>query len=199
MLARAGANRMVLGRSLAADRAAGEVTYYPHASALEAPSVFPPAGRRVPAAYGAFHLEAMDAHGAWVAHAIDYVRLLAALDGSRPPALLSPASLALLTARPAPPVSVETPAYYGLGINVRPMKGETGTGANWWHSGSLTGTITYQVRLADGWSWAAFFNSRPKDSRPFTSEIDRSINAALRALPAPAEGDLFAQFPSAGK
>ena len=110
---------------------------------------------------------------------------------------MSGTALVALTARPAPPVSVDTAAYYGLGLQVRPIRGAIGTGANWWHGGSLPGTITYAVRLANGWSWAAFFNSRPKESGPFSSEIDRSINAALAASPPPAEGDLFAQFASA--
>lgn len=82
-------------------------------------------------------------------------------------------------------------AYYGFGINVRPIRGATGLGANWWHAGSLTGTITYQVRLASGWTWAAFFNSRPSDSRAMSAALDKSINATLAASSPPAEGDLF--------
>ncbi len=194
VLAKAGATHMAIGRSLLEGREMAEVKYYPFASAPLASPVFPELKGRVPGPYGGFHLEAMDAHGAWIANAIDYVRLLTAVDGSRPPALLSEPTLTALTARPAAPVSVDSAAYYGFGIQVRPIHGSIGTGANWWHSGSLPGTITYQVRLANGWSWAAFFNSRPKDSRPFSSEIDRSINAALAASQTPATGDLFPQF-----
>lgn len=192
----AGITRLVLGRTLAADRAPGEVAYLSPAEARPVPSVFRAGPKSVPPPYGGFHLEAMDAHGAWIATATDYVRLLAALDGSRAPALLTRASLDLLTARPAPPVSVGTATYYGLGIQVRPINGATGAGANWWHSGSLPGTATYMVRLARGWSWAAFFNSRPAELRPMQSELDRVLNATLTGLTAPATGDLFA---TAGK
>jgi CubicO group peptidase (beta-lactamase class C family) len=194
VLAKAGAMHLQLGRSLAADRLPDEVVYYPFASAPSSRSVFPPLKAEVPPPYGGFHLEAMDAHGAWLAHTIDYVRLLGALDGSRGAPLLAPSSIDLLTARPAAPVSVDAAAYYGLGIQVRPVRG-AGTGANWWHSGSLPGSMTYAVRLASGWSWAAFFNSRPRDSRPFQSEIDRSINAALAAVTPPSSGDLFTELP----
>ncbi len=191
LFTKAGATHLLLGRTFAADRAPGEVTYYDYPSASRSNSVFPPLRQRVAAPYGGFNLEAMDAHGAWLANAIDYVRLLSALDGSRRPALLSGTSLETMTARPASPVSVDAPAYYACGLQVRPIRGATSTGANWWHGGSLPGTITYQVRLANGWSWAAFFNSRPKESRPFTAEIDKSINAALIASTPPETGDLF--------
>lgn len=197
VLAKAGATHMAIGRSLPSDRAVGEVRYHPFAAAPLSAPVFPALTGGVAAPYGGFHLEAMDAHGAWIANAIDYVRLLAAVDGTRPPALVAGPALVTLTARPAPPVSVDTAAYYGLGLQVRPIRGAIGTGANWWHGGSLPGTITYAVRLANGWSWAAFFNSRPEESGPFSSEIDRAINAALAASPPPTEGDLFVQFASA--
>ena len=192
LLGPAGVTGFALGRSLAEDRAAGEVAYFSPPNARPVPSVFPIGNKSVLPPYGGFHLEAMDAHGAWITTATDYVRLLAALDGSRSPALLTGASLELLTARPAPPVSVATETYYGLGIQVRPVNGATGSGANWWHSGSLPGTATYMVRLARGWSWAAFFNSRPSELRPMQAELDRRLNATLVALTAPATGDLFA-------
>ncbi len=193
LLAPAGATRFALGRTLAADRAPQEVTYYAHRGLRPVRSVVVPRGPLVSQPYGDFYLEAMDSHGAWIATATDYVRFVCALDGSRPPALLSAVSLTQLTARPAPPVSVGAAAYYGFGIQVRPVNGHTGTGANWWHSGALVGTSTYQVRLANGWSWAAFFNTRPQDSGAMNGELDRAINVALAASTPPADGDLWAQ------
>jgi len=196
VFAPAGIRQMRLGHSRAADRAPGEVTYYGFAGETSARSVFAAPGSPVSPPYGAFNLEAMDSHGGWLGNTIDYVRLIAALDGMRPPALLTPASLVELTARPAPPVSVNAPVYYGAGIDIRPVRGSAPTGANWWHGGALPGTITYQVRRADGWSWAAFFNSRPRDSGAFSSEIDRSVNASLTKIPPPQSGDLFEKFTS---
>jgi hypothetical protein len=133
----------------------------------------------------------MDAHGQWVMSATDHLRFLCALDGSRKPALLSPASITLLTERPAPPLAQDTAAFYGLGTQVRPINGRSGLGANWWHGGSLPGTITYSVRLASGWSWVALFNTRPPKSDNFSGDIDKAINAALRAVTPPVTGDLF--------
>ena len=66
----AGVTRMRLGRSLLADRAPGEVRYYDLATVN---SVFP-GGGAVPLPYGGFNIEAMDAHGGWVASVIDLLR-----------------------------------------------------------------------------------------------------------------------------
>ncbi len=188
----AGARHLALGHSLLNQRSDDEVHYYAYAEFKSARSVFPPFGTMVPPPYGSFNLEAMDSHGGWIASAADYLRLTTALDGSRPPALLRDASIAALTARPAPPVSVDTAAYYGFGLQIRPVNGRGGKGANWWHGGALTGTVTHQVRLASGWSWVAFFNSRPKASTALPSELDKAINVALAATTPPASGDLFA-------
>lgn len=185
-----GITRAFLGRTAWDRRDPAELHYSEVPGAKTVRSVFPDISSLVPSPYGGFYLEAMDAHGQWVMRAVDYVRLLAALDGSRSPALLSPSSIALLTDRPAPPVSVGAAAYYGFGTQVRPIRGRSGTGANWWHGGSLPGTITYSVRLADGWSWVAFFNTRPAGG-DFSGDIDRSINAALHTITPPASGDLF--------
>lgn len=192
ILARAGVTRAFLGRTAWERRDPAEFRYHEQPGAAAVRSVFPATTTLVPAPYGGFHLEAMDAHGQWVMSAASYVRFIGHLDGTRRPALLPPASIALLTARPAPPLAQDSAAYYGLGTNVRPVNGRSGLGANWWHGGSLSGTITHAVRLASGWSWVACFNSRPPGSDNFTGELDRSINAALRGITPPAKGDLFA-------
>jgi N-acyl-D-amino-acid deacylase len=186
-----GVTRPFLGRTAWEQRDPAEFRYHEQPGIAPVRSVFPATRTSVPQPYGGFYLEAMDAHGQWVTSAADYLRFLCALDGSRPPALLSPASLALLTERPAAPLAQDSAAYYGLGTQVRPIHGRSGLGANWWHSGSLSGTITYSVRLASGWSWVAFFNTRPPKSDNFSGDIDKSINAALRAVTPPATGDLF--------
>ena len=186
-----GVTRPFLGRTAWEQRHPAEFRYHEPPSATAVRSVFPTTQASVPQPYGGFFLEAMDAHGQWVMSATDHLRFLCALDGSRKPALLSPASITLLTERPAPPLAQDTAAFYGLGTQVRPINGRSGLGANWWHSGSLPGTITYSVRLASGWSWVALFNTRPPKSDNFSGDIDKSINAALRAVTPPATGDLF--------
>ena len=186
-----GLTRPFLGRTAWEQRDPAEFRYHDQPNATSVRSVFPATRASVPQPYGGFYLEAMDAHGSWVTSAADYLRFVCALDGSRQPALLSPASIALLTERPAPPLAQDTAAFYGLGTQVRPINGRAGLGANWWHGGSLPGTITYSVRLASGWSWVAFFNTRPPKSDAFSGDIDKTLNAALRSVTPPSSGDLF--------
>jgi CubicO group peptidase (beta-lactamase class C family) len=193
VLAPAGAGRMLLGRTLPDGRAPGEVRYYDVPGAMLSVSAFPGSqDRLVPWPYGGFHLEAMDAHGGWAASVVDYLRYVTALDGSRMtgawnlPTLLGP-----MMGRPAPPVSEGSAFYYGMGWLVRPVQG----GANLWHAGSLPGTMTYVVRLANGVSWAAFFNTRVRDSDRFFRELDEQLNRTLGAIRSWPDHDLFSQLP----
>ncbi len=66
------------------------------------PSAFPGEGYAVPA-YGGTYLEALDAHGGWIASAEDLVRFVTAVDGQRGPALLAPATIQAMLDTPQPP------------------------------------------------------------------------------------------------
>ncbi len=68
----AGASDMCLGRTAERHALDGEVRYYDHPGA----SVLDGGRHRVARPYGGFHLEAMAAHGGWVASAIDLARFL---------------------------------------------------------------------------------------------------------------------------
>lgn len=116
-----------------------------------------------------FHLEAMDSHGGWIASALDLVKFANTLP-------LSSQALREIAARPALPLPRDTAAYYGLGWQIRPV----GNGANWWHTGSLPGTITLLVRTHHGYCWAVLFNSRPPD-RKLPGELDAGMWKALAA------------------
>ena len=94
----------------------------------ECRSVFPDVSEPVSWPYGGFYLEAMDSHGAWVASAIDLVRFVSALDGSRKPGLLKPATVRLIESRPPPPMPDDSPAYYGFGWSIRPVGSQRATG-----------------------------------------------------------------------
>jgi N-acyl-D-amino-acid deacylase len=67
-----------------------------------------------------------------------------------------------------------------MGFLIRPANGN----ANWWHTGSLDGTVTYVLRTWHGIVCTAFFNSRPPDSKALFAEIDRGMWKAIRAVPA---------------
>jgi CubicO group peptidase (beta-lactamase class C family) len=182
----AGITRMRLGRTRLAGRLPGEVRYYTPGDD-KAASVF--ANEREPVLwpYGGFYLNAMDSHGAWVGSAVDLVRFATALDGSRKPSLLKPETVRLIESRPPSPLPADSPTYYGLGWSVRPV----GNGANWWHNGSLPGTMSLLVRTHHGFAWAAVFNTRPRDDGEFQGELDGAIWKAVGRVRQWPEGDQF--------
>lgn len=192
VLGKAGITRAVQGRTFLEQRQPGEVRYYDYPGAPLVRSTHPPTTALVPAPYGGFALENRLASGAWLFTAIDYVRLLGAVDGSRPGAgILTPASLELLTERPGPPIVTSSVNHYGMGISLNTANGP-GLRANWFHDGALAGTSTYMVRFASGWSYAIFFNTRPNaQSDADTGDISAAMNAAFSATTPPATGDLF--------
>ena len=187
VLAPAGVTRMRLGRSLLADRAPGEVRYYDLGMVN---SVFPGVGA-VPVPYGGFNLEAMDAHGGWIGSTVDLLRFLTAVDRfSSRPDILTPASLELMTAKPASPLWDGSPVHYALGWLVRPTQG------NWWHGGSLPGTASFLVRTGTGVGWVTLFNARwMKPNSTFEAEIDQTMVEAINGVTVWPAHDLFMSFP----
>jgi N-acyl-D-amino-acid deacylase len=185
VLAPAGITRMRAGRTRLEDRAPDEVRYYDYPGAPPTRSVFD-ATAAVPAPYGGFALEHRGGQGGWIASAVDFVRFTLALDGTRGPAILTPASAALIEERPA---GLRGAAYYGMGWMIRP--GESG--ATWSHTGSVPGAASYVVRMPRGRVWVALFNSRPRDRDGFFAQLDRGMREAARESEWPAY-DLFERF-----
>ncbi len=192
-----GLQRMRLGATLDGRQAPGEVRYYTSGNGTTE-NVFPPgpgqAPEKVPWPYGGFHLEAMDAHGGWIASALDLARFAAALDDPQHSPLLKPATLATMYAPPPAPVSRKADgtleaSYYGCGWSVRPT-GANGQ-ANYWHNGSLPGTNTLLVRRSDGLSWAALFNQRSEDAQLSDSAIDPALHRAAGRVQTWPDGNLF--------
>jgi N-acyl-D-amino-acid deacylase len=157
VLAPIGITQMHLGRTRLADRQPDEVRYYQRGEPSLARSVFPDDQSSVPWPYGGFYLEAMDAHGGWVASAIDLARFVSALDPAHPSAILSPEMLATMLARPAAPLWEKSSDYYALGWRVRPTRSD----AAWWHTGSLPGSTAVLYRTSSGQVWAALLNASP--------------------------------------
>jgi N-acyl-D-amino-acid deacylase len=154
-----GATRTRLGRTL--ERAMDEVKYR-DAKPREGTAIMGPAfGKPVATPYGAWHLEAMDAHGGWISSATDLARFAAALDRPEKCPILRPASIEAMFARPAGRAGHDADGkpraiYYGLGWNVRPRD----RGRDTWHMGALDGTATVLARRHDGVNYAVLFNSR---------------------------------------
>lgn len=184
VLAPMGIRRMRLGASLERERAEGEVKYYTPNN-HQSPSVFPELPGQVPEPYGSFCLEAMDAHGGWLASAVDLARFAARLDTPAPNTFVKNEIQRLLYEPPAPPASRQPDGtladhFYGCGWLVRPV-GKDGR-ANYWHNGSLPGTYTLLVRRFDGLSWAVLFNQRSESSRLPDSAIDPALHRAADAV-----------------
>ncbi len=191
-----GIRRMQIGRSMEGFQAAGETRYYmPEGKDKPAANVFSKGPGKVPWPYGGFHLEAMDAHGGWIASAVDLARFAAAMDQPQKAGVLNAASNRELHRPPAAPVSRQDGRlkayYYGLGWLVRPK----GNGkANSWHGGSLPGTNTLLVRRWDGLSWAVLFNQRNRDKKLPDGAIDVAMHRAANAVKDWPKADLFEAF-----
>ena len=162
VLAPLGIQRMRIGRTLLKDRAPGEVRYYTAKDATGTAILGPDLGKPVPQPYGAWNLEAMDSHGAWIASAADLVRFGSAFQVPAKCKVLSAQSIALMFAPPVGKVGHRPDGkpkakYYACGWQVV----QVGDGQrNVFHTGSLPGTSTILVCRHDGLTWAALFNTR---------------------------------------
>jgi CubicO group peptidase (beta-lactamase class C family) len=191
LLEPAGIKRMRLGATLQA--APNEAHYYT-AGDLKGPSLFPDTPRQVAEPYGTFSVEVMDAHGGWVATAVEMVRFAALLDDPRTSPLLQPTTLdQMYMPPPAPAWRRKTgaleDAYYGCGWMVRLVGGNGG--ANYWHTGSLPGTSSLLVRRWDGLDWAVVFNQRSEDDKLPDGAIDGALHRAAAAVSRWPDHDLF--------
>ncbi len=196
VLAPIGIQRMRIGATLDGRQAHGAVRYYTSAHGL-AKNVFPGGDKEVPWPYGGFHLEAMDAHGGWIASVVDLARFAAALDGPGSSPLLKPETIRAMYAPPEPPAwraanGQLADAFYGCGWMVRPHAASGR--ANFWHSGSLPGTTTLLVRRWDGLNWAVLFNQRSNNGALPDSAIDPALHRAAAAVTDWPTQDLFSKF-----
>jgi CubicO group peptidase (beta-lactamase class C family) len=176
--------RMQLGATLLDRRASQEVRYY-DAKNRTGPSVFVPGGKPVPLPYGTWCLESMDAHGGWIASAVDLARFAAALDTPDECRILHRHGIDTMFARPDGPAGHESggqpkPAYYACGWNVRAVRR---SGLNTWHTGALDGTSTLLVRRHDGVNWAVLFNCREApNGKELAGLIDPLVHTAADAV-----------------
>lgn len=134
VLAKCGIADMEIAGNTLAQRAPGEVIYYsPDKNDL-----------------GPYQMNVtrMDSHGGWIATPSDLVRFAMHVDGFK----TTPNILNVDTLKTMLTGSTANSGYAcGWCINNIP---------NWWHSGSLPGTLTIMVRTHSGLCWAAFTNTR---------------------------------------
>lgn len=169
VLAPLGIKSMRLARTLYSFRAAGEVRYH---SSRKVPAVLGASrGRQIPAPYGGYCIEAMDAHAGWLASAGDLLRFVNAFADPEKCPLLKSKTVELMFARPAGE-DAKKESYYALGWSVQPFPG--GKRA-YWHDGSLEGSSAMMVYRPDGISFAVLLNS--------SELIDKSPPIAVLTVP----------------
>ncbi len=188
VLGPAGIWDMRLGKSLLTNADPAEVDYDDPLRRL-VPTVMGTNGpAMVPVPYGGWDIETMDAHGGWLATAADLVRFSSSFDIQTNSPLLPLQWIDTMWSQPAE-LSGSPASYYGAGWSVRPLGGDT---YNAWHDGSLDGTFSYTVRLADGICWAVIFNRRSVlSSTPDYYAIDAEVNNAISSISSWPSYDLF--------
>jgi N-acyl-D-aspartate/D-glutamate deacylase/CubicO group peptidase (beta-lactamase class C family) len=160
VLSRSGITGMSIGRSRLAERQPREVRYYDPGISK---SVFAiDQGQRVPSMYGAWNLEAMDSHGAWIASVTDLAKFAIACAPDSSAGLLQPATWKLVTERPPGLAGHNEDGspksnYYGLGWSID-VAGNGNLTLS--HSGSLPGTSTRLIRRPDGTCVVVLCNAR---------------------------------------
>ena len=131
-----GIKKMRIGGDTLADRYHWEVVYHDGGSG-------DPYGMEV---------RRMDAHGGWIASAIDLTRFMVRVDGFPTKAdFLEDASVTTMTT----PSAVNNGYAKGWRVN---------TSNHWWHSGSFAGARSILVRTSGGFCWAFLVNTRKDGS-----------------------------------
>lgn len=141
--------------------------------------------------YASYDLKALDSCGGWIGSSVDYLKFLTSLDGQRKPALLKPETFKIMLTMPDAIINQDWPAYYAKGFHVR--KSSDG-GLNFWHPGSLAGTLNLAVRASDGYGWVILLNRRPPDWGKVRLEMDQELWKASREVKEIPTGDLFGKF-----
>ncbi len=190
-----GIHSMRIGRTLFENKAKGEVRYHTRSNPSGIAVMGKHIGSKVPRPYGAWHLEAMDSHGGWIASSVDLVRFGSAVEYFKKSNVLNEKSAREMVARPQGAAGHDRDgkpkaAYYGLGWSIRPVS-NTGK-SNRWHTGSLDGTSTILVLRHDGICWAVLFNARKTaDGETASRKIDPLVHRAANSVEEWPTHDLF--------
>ncbi len=193
VLAPLGIRSMRIGETRLKGRAENEVRYYDSGCGR---SVFADdLNEPTPRPYGAWYLEAMDAHGGWIASAVDLARFAAAFDDPANCKVLSAESIRTMYERPAGTADIESggtpdPVYYSCGWSNRVLAGGK---RNHWHAGALAGTASLLVRRHDGRNWVVLCNAGSGNGgERLSSLIDPLVHRAAGEVEQWPEYDLFA-------
>lgn len=136
--------------------------------------------------------------GCWRASAVDLVRFLTALDGTRGKPFLSPTIMKQMLAAPPPPIPRrKNGSYFGLGWDaVTP----TEEGVLFQKNGGIRGISTFVEHLPNGVDWAVCFNGNGSDEDEETDHHKAPYPPIKQAIERtgrwPSGIDLFEKYPS---
>ena len=141
--------------------------------------------------HGRYDMKALDSCGGWIGSSVDYLKFLTSLDGQRKPGLLKPETFKIMLTMPDAIINQKWPEYYAKGFHVRKL---FDGGLNFWHPGSLAGTLNLAVRASNGYGWVVLLNRRPPDWGRVRHEMDQELWKASGEVKETPTGDLFAKF-----
>jgi len=181
---------MELGRTKPQDRLPREVEYWDDPYNPSYYSVYEddPVVRTY--SYGGFAMEAIDAHGGWVARPLDLTRFLDSVAGHTGNQLLKPEIVQEMLARPNLAQYRGSDKFYSLGWDVR--RGKTIMA----HNGALTwGTASTIARLPQGLTFAMCCNKLGYALIDFVESLANDSVTVINKVRSWPDHDLYASYP----
>ncbi|HYZ75922.1 MAG TPA: serine hydrolase [Gaiellaceae bacterium] len=164
VLASTGVTDMVLAANAAADRKPHEVVYYP-SSAYD------------------LNVNRFDAHGGWLASAIDLTRFMVRVDGlGTKPDIVNGTDYTTMTTKSGVLDADGVDPTYAFGWVVG--------GGYQWHNGCMTGTIALMGRAPSGITYSATVNTRPSTD-PCANKLRQALDTIVGGVSAWPAYDLF--------
>jgi len=175
VLAPCGITTMEIAGDTLDERRAGEVVYYGQPYDVTVSSGGgAPVNITVDDDPYAIPVARMDSHGGWIASAVDLVRFAVNVDNfPQPTDILSAASIATMTTpTTARTVDGSDPRYAkGWFLEATTVKQD-----NWYHNGSLPGTLSFLLRSYNGFCWAALMNTRVQNSNSqMVKDLEKNV------------------------
>ena len=180
ILAPLGITDMRSGKSLLMNKFPKEVHYYDDPVAPLVPSIFD-SSTMVPMPYGGIDMEAKKASGGWLASAQDLCKLICAVDKfNTRPDILSPTTINTMI----------QPTNHNVSGNRYALGWWINTSTNvWYHSGLLTGTMTFQARRNTEINYAILLNSSYSSGQG--TAINNLVGSVIPTITSWPDIDLF--------
>ena len=179
----AGCYDMHIARNYYQERYPGEVKYYGHDE--ERIESYDGSGVMRLREYGGNNIRGLQGAGAWVASAVEMMRLVASIDGKPTvPDVLSPESVAAMR-------DIQRKGDYALG-----WARYNASNGSLIRTGTMSGTCAYIDYRENGISYVFFTNTSNYRGATFTNSIGRMVRDAMtRVKEWPSDRDMFVAVP----